>query len=303
MHGRIRTTIITLILAFCLTSLFAIDTKFEPSSVKYFRKAYPDYEFHSKYSEKEKDWIITVSKEDRTIEYLWAEGRLLPQDKIADKQKYEKLIYWYPDEVYDPATFTQKNIDYIKKVTSKESRKNSNITPPFFFDFIYESSSQAKVEKHIKSIKFFGLRLNVHERIVEPLKKIEIQIKEAALTDEETAFFVNNLDSTGGYNWRDIYDSGSRSFHSLGIAVDVLPKGWNQKNVYWSWRADWEPDTWMLLPLNRRWTPSQKAIEIFENNGFIWGGKWIVWDQMHFEYRPELMEYKKEITKSNTNKD
>ncbi|MDR3191497.1 MAG: M15 family metallopeptidase, partial [Treponema sp.] len=28
----------------------------------------------------------------------------------------------------------------------------------------------------------------------------------------------------------------------------------------------------------------------FENEGFIWGGKWGLYDNMHFEYRPELHE-------------
>jgi len=31
------------------------------------------------------------------------------------------------------------------------------------------------------------------------------------------------------------------------------------------------------------------VIDIFEKEGFIWGGKWTVWDNMHFEYRPELI--------------
>ena len=226
----------------------------------------------------------------------------MPQEKLSEKNKYEKLIYWYPDKAYDPATFTEKTIENIKKVTSSEYRKNNNITPPFFFDFIYQSKTQATLEKHIESTKFFGFRLNVHKRITETVKEIEKEIKETAKTDKETEEFIKKLDSTGGYNWRSISDSGSRSFHSLGIAVDVLPKGWNQKNVYWSWRHDWDPENWMLVPLDKRWTPPQKVIEIFEKHGFIWGGKWVVWDQMHFEYRPELIIYKKEINKRNSNK-
>ena len=27
----------------------------------------------------------------------------------------------------------------------------------------------------------------------------------------------------------------------------------------------------------------------FENEGFIWGGKWHEYDLMHFEYRPEII--------------
>jgi len=30
-------------------------------------------------------------------------------------------------------------------------------------------------------------------------------------------------------------------------------------------------------------------VEIFENNNFIWGGKWSHFDILHFEYRPEII--------------
>ncbi|WP_372236783.1 M15 family metallopeptidase [Campylobacter pinnipediorum] len=29
-------------------------------------------------------------------------------------------------------------------------------------------------------------------------------------------------------------------------------------------------------------------VDVFEKNGFIWGGRWKHFDTMHFEYRPEL---------------
>ena len=35
--------------------------------------------------------------------------------------------------------------------------------------------------------------------------------------------------------------------------------------------------------------PPQSVIDIFEDEGFIWGGKWVIWDNMHFEYHPELI--------------
>jgi hypothetical protein len=31
------------------------------------------------------------------------------------------------------------------------------------------------------------------------------------------------------------------------------------------------------------------VIRIFEEEGFIWGGKWAMYDTMHFEYHPELL--------------
>ena len=46
----------------------------------------------------------------------------------------------------------------------------------------------------------------------------------------------------------------------------------------------------MLVPLKSRWMPPEAVIKIFESEGFIWGGYWIIFDNMHFEYHPELTE-------------
>ena len=43
--------------------------------------------------------------------------------------------------------------------------------------------------------------------------------------------------------------------------------------------------------LESRWNPPDPVIRAFEKEGFIWGGKWPLYDNMHFEYRPELHEF------------
>lgn len=35
----------------------------------------------------------------------------------------------------------------------------------------------------------------------------------------------------------------------------------------------------------------RKIVEIFEKHGFIWGGAWYHYDTMHFEFRPEILNY------------
>ena len=35
--------------------------------------------------------------------------------------------------------------------------------------------------------------------------------------------------------------------------------------------------------------PPQPVIDAFERNGFVWGGKWLFFDPLHFEYRPETL--------------
>ena len=47
---------------------------------------------------------------------------------------------------------------------------------------------------------------------------------------------------------------------------------------YWLWRGSGE----------RHRIPPE-IVDIFERHGFIWGGKWLHYDTMHFEYRPELL--------------
>jgi hypothetical protein len=62
--------------------------------------------------------------------------------------------------------------------------------------------------------------------------------------------------------------------------------------VYWLWEQP-RNNNWMLIPPEQRWKPPGAVIRAFENEGFIWGGKWHLYDTMHFEYRPELHEIKR----------
>ena len=160
-----------------------------------------------------------------------------------------------------------------------------------FFDALYCSDSRAHLESCLKKISFLGFTCTVHKRIVDPLKKVNDEIMALAKTDNETKSFVNSLTSAEAYFWRIIAGTKRKSFHSLGIAVDIRPKRLNGKAIFWSWTKDKEPENWMLTPLAKRWIPPQKVLDIFERNGFIWGGKWIIFDNMHFEYHPELIEF------------
>lgn len=76
---------------------------------------------------------------------------------------------------------------------------------------------------------------------------------------------------------RQMRGSKLKSLHSWGIAVDINP---DTNGYYTGWEAseenrkNWKRD----IPL--------KVIQVFESNGFIWGGKWkTVKDFMHFEVK------------------
>ena len=287
------------VLLFLIISLYA-----QPfmgiGNLKYFERAYPDLTFTRHYDVISSEWIVTVKIPDtpgdkngpgKTYDFYWANGSLLPQSEFENRDQYWTLLYSYPKELADPAAFTEEQRERIKEFGSAESRKNGAGTPMFFFDALYDSGTRRSLEQHIARISFLGNRTNVHERMKEPLKRVEEKIFALAKTDKEVKAFLDNLKSNDAYQWRIIDGTNRKSFHSLGIAIDILPKSQGGKQIFWSWAKDKYPDTWMLVPLKNRWMPPESVIEIFEEEGYIWGGKWTIYDNMHFEYHPELIEF------------
>lgn len=99
--------------------------------------------------------------------------------------------------------------------------------------------------------------------------------------------FIQYLDHPSGtFYWRHIQNSNRRSPHSFGIAIDINV----QRSNYWIWDTGIKSNN-----LNQTDVITYKnqipceIVSVFENNGFIWGGKWQHHDTMHFEYRPEML--------------
>lgn len=266
-----------------------LSTEIKIEFLNLFEKAYPQVQFKKSFDKKVNDWKIEISVNEKSKTLYWANAKFLPLEELENKDSYSSLLYHYPKEVPNPKDFTQEDILRIKEFTNPKNRSEGKGSPQFLYNLIYEVETRTSTEANIKSHLFLGKRTNVHQFIHQKLNLVQRDIYEIAKTDSEVQTFLDRLDSADSYAWRVISDSGNRSFHSMGLAMDVLPKGWQQKNLYWAWRRDIDPQNWMLLDLDRRWMPPQKVIEIFESHGFIWGGKWIIWDNMHFEYRPEVI--------------
>lgn len=254
-------------------------------AISAFRQGYPDKITDSGYDKEAGDWYLVADGR----KFFWAEGRLLPEEFRHEPEKWRPYIdYMYPRDIPDPGSFTEEDVQRISRAARPSARE---ARPPYnleFHDALYDGKTRAALESHIKSVSFLGKTASVHEDIAPRLVAVEQEIYAAAKGSQEVRQFVDTLLRAEGYNWREIADSQSRSYHSWGLAVDLLPVGWGQKNLYWSWISQWN-DRWMELPLSRRWMPPEAVVDIFESHGFIWGGKWLMWDNMHFEYRPELI--------------
>jgi hypothetical protein len=83
----------------------------------------------------------------------------------------------------------------------------------------------------------------------------------------------------GTYVCRTVADTGQTSMHAWGAAIDIN----TAQSDYWLWHrsATGVPDYVNHVPA--------EIIRVFEQHGFIWGGRWAHYDTMHFEYRPELL--------------
>lgn len=82
----------------------------------------------------------------------------------------------------------------------------------------------------------------------------------------------------GTFNYRVVQDTGKLSPHSFGIAIDLC----KDDRDYWKW-----VDSSKGAERIREYPV--EMVKAFEENGFIWGGKWNHFDSLHFEYRPEII--------------
>lgn len=254
-----------------------------------FLVSYPDVISGVDYDAAAKDWFITIGEK----RLYWARGRLLPAGETANPEKWRAYVdYLYPENIPDPSTFSAETVAALNAEALAEERNNAPVYNIAFYNCLYDGATRRKIESHITRFDYLGVRVSVHEKIVPALKRVETRLYELAAKDESVRAFIASISSIEGYNWREIADSPSRSNHSWGIAVDILPKNWGKKNIYWNWIRYWN-DKWMLISLDRRWMPPLAVVKAFEDEGFIWGGKWLLWDNMHFEYRPELLALQK----------
>jgi hypothetical protein len=255
----------------------------------YLRRAYPDVGFRTFYDAELGDWVIHLSGYGREAFLCWAGGRFILPNQRDRQEDFRKLIYPFPVGVYDPELLSPEQIEWISRFGSTENRRNAAIANMSFYDFLYDCATEEAAVSHMITVSFLGKSVTVHERIAPVLGRVEEKIRRRAGSEPDVADFIRDLASAGGFAWRGISDTRGRSFHSMGLAVDLLPRGWRNRKIYWNWEKNKGNPGWMMIPVEERWMPPLPVVEAFEEEGFIWGGKWPVWDNMHFEYRPELI--------------
>jgi hypothetical protein len=230
------------------------------------------------------DWAVLL----RGTWYYYAGGKLLPENLLEDAANYNpQPFYSYQSELPPWKAPAPREAARFRDMTNNRSR-NQPRRSPHFYDDLWRMHNDNEAYQRVKSIRFLGRSIMVHYAIMEDLSLVEELILELAKTDPRVQSWINNINVVDAWNWRNIADTQTRSFHAYGLAIDILPKSLGGKETYWLWAAGRNLE-WWNIPYNGRFHPPDAVIKAFESYGFIWGGKWLLFDTMHFEYRPEIL--------------
>jgi hypothetical protein len=250
--------------------------------MKAFAAAYPNRVGPAEY--RNGDWSVPI---DGT-RYYYADGRLLPEDLRARAAEYDpQPFYPYPADLpawKDPGAEDDRLIRGMAERRRARPPKRSQ----HFHDALWQARTRAEAAGRVKTVRFLGRETLAHEAIRADLALVEEAIYAASRQNPEVRQWIAGLKTVSGWNWRSIAETQSRSFHAYGAAFDCIPQSPPAaRETYWLWTSRTVPE-WWKVPYGRRLHPPEPVIKAFEAQGFVWGGKWLFYDTMHFEYRPEL---------------
>ena len=152
-----------------------------------------------------------------------------------------------------------------------------------FFKKMY-GATEPEARGHLVPVEWFGqtLRFTSVNHAADSLRAVAKDIK--SLPSQFDKFFVQS--ST--FNWRPVRGTSRMSPHSYGMAIDICVKLSN----YWRWG---NPGKSEVDKINYANQIPEEIVCAFERHGFISGVKWYHYDTMHFEFRPEILYYSKNL--------
>ena len=229
------------------------------------------------------DWALLL----RGTWFYYADGRILPENLRSSAANFSPSPFYNYQRELPPWKLptTEEAARYRDMANNRRNRLRRST---HFFDTLWRAGTRDEAYQRVKSMRFLGRPITVHYMIMENLSLVEEQIMAAARTDRQVQTWINSIGTVESWMWRDIADTQSRSFHAYGLAVDILPRSLAGRETYWLWASRHRPE-WWNIPYSERYHPPAAVIRAFENYGFIWGGKWLFFDTMHFEYRPEIL--------------
>lgn len=240
------------------------------------------------------DWLISLEG----TRFRWAEGRMLYAHQPFGKEERERYM-----PIWD-----LRGLDlpiWQRKITSDQEAELLDLNERYgfdprirnqgFLDLLYDAPDQLSSQETMVRTTIFDLSLDVHPIVVPALRRVEGEILRLAGQHPEVQEYIDSLGQAWGFFWRPIAGTNRRSMHSYGIAIDLLPEYYERRFPYWRWALESGFPQWWLLPPRQFYYPHPLVVEAFEQEGFLWGGRWTGFDTIHFEYRPEFMAFEEPL--------
>jgi len=202
----------------------------------------------------------------------FSHGRMLSRKNHLFYTEFDLFFYAY----------RTGTLETLPRQVSFPRRRSSD-----FLDALI-GETEEEIRASSRWIAFLNHRVYVHELCIEPLRHVDAEIERIAATSEAVRDFIRNIKIIYSMKQKTVEGTKNRSYHSYGLAIDLIPESYEHKHAYWRWSSVFTPD-WGNIPLEERWMPPAQIVESFEKNGFVWGGKWYYFDTVHFEYRPEII--------------
>jgi hypothetical protein len=220
--------------------------------------AYPEY---VKAVNKEEDKVYLIMKSGKRILYDDRKVKtVLEKENNPDLQDMLEQVYPLNDindimpEDFDPGRV--RVYELIKEVYG---------------------GTEAEIRKNLGFVNL-GRRyqFNLNNNAASSLQNAMNDILNCAKNKSNIFGFLYPLGGT--FNYRRISGTNRLSPHAYGIAIDLR----SDRKDYWKWATREEGK-------KRLNSYPREIVKYFEDNNFIWGGKWSHFDILHFEYRPELI--------------
>lgn len=233
------------------------------------------------------EFITNIEKNDNNQVYcIFKSGNKILYDDKKSKSADEKFYCADLQDMLEQYYPLDKPNDIFSKDFDPGRIRNYHL-----LNEVYGSSRQT-IEKNLTSLKYgytnyqFNKQNNANTSLENALKEI------MPLANSRNDIASILYPASGTYNYRKISGTSLLSTHAYGITIDLK----SDPRDYWKWNTPEKAKT-------RLAEYPTELVNAFENNGFVWGGKWGHFDILHFEYRPEIILKAKYFTNWNEDSD
>jgi len=218
------------------------------------------------------EYITNIEENDGYIYLVMKSGKKLRYDDRLQKNSETKLIN--PD--------LQDTLEQSYPLTPIKTIMGENFDPGRCRSYgllseVYGNSKQV-IESNLTKVKvgYKNYQFSKSSSASSSLQSVMKDLNTLAQSDSNVRKCLSPC--SGTFNYRVISGTNRLSPHAYGIAIDLA----SDKRDYWKWASKEEGEKRLI-------SYSNELVEIFEQNGFVWGGKWSHFDILHFEYRPEII--------------